>query len=137
MKTIHAFSIALLLGAAAALGAFAATRTVTGSQAQASSTAAPAASTPAPATSIASRTASLDRWQNQLQRALHRRVPKLPKLVHFPRVVTPAVPNQVFVSQAAAPAPRTIYVRAKAPPAARVHEHEHEGDRSEGGSGDD
>lgn len=130
MKTIHAFSIALLLGAAAALGAFAATRTVTNSQAQASST-------PAPPASIASRTASLDRWQNQLQRALHRRLPKLPKLVHFPRVVTPALPNRVFVSQTAAPAPRTIYVHAKAPATGRGHEHEHDGEQSEGGSGDD
>ena len=47
--------------------------------------------------------------------------PSCPRLVHFPRVAVPAEPRSrgaSFVSQpAAAPAPRTIYVRAKAPPA--------------------
>ena len=133
MKTIHAFSIALLLGTAAALGGFAATRTVTGSQAH-------AAAAPAAATIVANRTARLDRWQHQLQRALHRPVPKLPPLAHFPPVATPAAaPARAFVAQATAPAPRTIYVRAKAPPAShrQYGEHEHEGEHSEGGNHDD
>ena len=135
MKTIHAVFIALLLGAAAALGGFAATRTVTGTQAQAAK--APAAS----ATFVASRSARLDHWQRQLQRALHRPLPKLPRLAHFPRVPVPAAPAPAFAAQstAAAPAqaPRTIYVHAKAPPATHRHEHEGERERSDGGNHDD
>jgi hypothetical protein len=132
VKTAHAFSIALLLGLAAALGAVAATHTVAAGHAQATS--------PAPAAvSIAGRTARLDRWGRQLQRALHRRPPKLPRLVHFPRVVAPAAPAPAFISQAVAPAqPRTIYVRAKTPPAsAHRTGREHEGEQSEGNGHDD
>jgi hypothetical protein len=118
MKTVHAFAIALLLGFAAALGAVAGTRTVTAGHAQAAS-AQPAA------VSIATRKARLNRWQHQLQRALHRKPPQLPKLLHFARVAVPAR-APVFVSQpAATQAPRTIYVHAKAPRAS-AHGHEHE-----------
>jgi hypothetical protein len=132
MKTIHALSIAILLGAAAALGGFAATRTVEGTQAH-------AANAPAAATFVAQRSARLDRWQRQLQRALHRPPPKLPRLVHFPRVPVPAAPLPAFVAQSTAPAPRTIYVRAKAPAAAHRHEGERdgEGERPDGGNRDD
>jgi hypothetical protein len=135
MKSIHSLSIALLLGAAAALGGFAATRTVTGTQAT-------AAGAPASATFVASRSVRLDRWQRQLQRALHRPLPKLPRLAHFPRVpvpAAPAAPAPAFVAQSTAPAPRTIYVHAKAPPATHRHEREHEGEheRSDGGNHDD
>ena len=84
MKTVHALSIALLLGLAAALGGLAATRTVTASHAQAAGA--------APATdSIASRTdARSTAGSASLQRALHRRPPEAAELVHFARVVAPA-----------------------------------------------
>ena len=126
MKTAHALSITLLLGLAAALGALAATHTVAAGHAQA------AAVAPA-TTSTASRTTALDRWQRQLHAALHKRPPKLPRLVHFaPVVAAPAAPAPALISRVAAPASRTIYVHAKAPPAAvraggHEHEHEHEG----------
>lgn len=131
MKTVHALSIALMLGFAAVLGAVVATKAVNASHA--------AAARPAPVTtSPASRTASLDRWQHQLQRALQRRPPKLPPLVHFAKVATPPVAAPALVSSVSAPAPRTIYVHAKAPRAAtHEHEHEHEGgDSGEGGHDD-
>lgn len=136
MKGVHAFSIALLLGLAAALGTVAGTRTLTVSHAQ-------AARVQPSTVSIAARSVRLDRWERQLQRALHRKPPKLPKLVHFARVAVPArAPVSrapVFVSQpAAAPTQRTIYVRAKAPPSsARGHEHEHDHEPSDGGGHDD
>ena len=138
MKAVHALSIALLLGLAAALGAVAGTRTLTAGHAQAAS-AQPVASAQPAAVSIATRQARLNRWEHQLQRALHHKLPKLPTLVHFARVAVPArAPVSrapVFVSQpAAAPAPRTIYVHAKAPPAS-AHGHEHE--QSDGGGHDD
>ena len=123
----------MLLGLAAALGAVAGTRTLTAGHAQAASA--------QPAVSIVSRKARLNRWEHQLQRALQHKLPKLPKLVHFARVAVPArAPVSrapVFVSQLpAAPAPRTIYVHAKAPPASALgHEHDHE--QSEGGGHDD
>ena len=135
MKVVHTFSIALLLAVAAGLGAAAATQTLRTAHAQAA--ASPAAATPAAATPVASRAARLDRWQRQLQRALHRRLPKLPPLVHFPSVAIPAVAASPVISQVSqAPAPRTIYVHAKpAPSTAHSHGHEHEG--SDGGGHDD
>jgi hypothetical protein len=131
MKTAHALSIALLLGLAAALGALAATHTATTSRAQA------AAAAPATAT-IAGRTGALDRWQRQLHAALHRKPPKLPRLVHFAPVVASAPAAPALISRVAAPAERTIYVHATAPtrPAhGGEREHEHEG--GEGGGHDD
>jgi hypothetical protein len=134
MKAVHAFSIALLLGLAAALGAVAGTRTLTAGHAQ-------AASVQPAAVSIATRKARLTRWEHELQRALHHKLPKLPKLAHFARV---AVPVRASVSRApvvvyrpaAAPARRTIYVHAKAPPAS-AHGHEHDHEQSDGGGHDD
>jgi hypothetical protein len=83
MKAVHAFSIALLLGLAAALGVVAGTRTLTVSHAQAARV--------QPATvSLATRKGRLDLWEHRLQRALHRKLPKLPKVVHFARVAVPA-----------------------------------------------
>jgi hypothetical protein len=133
MKTVHALSIALMLGFAAVLGAMVATRAVNASHAVATR---PVSVT----TSVASRTASLDRWQHQLQRALNHRPPKLPPLVHFAKVVTPPVASPALVSSVSAPAPRTIYVHAKpprAPAGVHEHEHEHEGADSGGGVHDD
>jgi hypothetical protein len=129
VKTVHAISIALLLGLAAALGAVAATKTVAAGHA-------PATSAPTAAPSVASREARLAHWQRQLQRALHHRLPKLPRLVHFPRVVAPAAPAPAFIAQTAAPAQRTIYVHAKAPRAS-AHPGEHEDDGRSGDGGHD
>jgi hypothetical protein len=131
MKTAHAFSIALLLGLAAALGALAATHTVATGHAKTASSA-------PVAVSLASRTARLNRWQHQLHRALHRRPLKLPKLVHFAPVAAPAAPAPMFASRVVAPPQRTIYVHAKAPPAAaHAKGHEPEGDHSGEGGHDD
>ena len=79
MKTIHAFSIALLLGLAAALGGFAATRTVDGQPGARGRRAARRRRS-----SQAARHASTA-GSTSLQRALHRRLPKLPTLTHFAR----------------------------------------------------
>jgi hypothetical protein len=132
MKTVHTFGIAILLAVAAALGV-AAARPAGASHAQA------AGSSPATAVATAAVNPSvrLDRWQHQLQRALRKRLPKLPRLVHFPRVTAPPVMASAaspVISQVSAQAPRTIYVHAKAAPAA-THGHEHESDREHSGGG--
>ena len=139
MKAIHALSIALLLGLAAALGAVAATRTATATTASPAAASSAAAS---PTASIHNRQVKLARWQHQLQRALAHRLPKLPKLVRFPLVPVAAhSAAPVYVAQAtSAPAQRTVYVHAKAPPGsghARGREHEGAGAYSQGDSHDD
>jgi hypothetical protein len=72
MKRIHTLVIALVLGAAAAAGLVAATRTVDVGAAEAR----PQLSESA----IAARTARLDRLERSLEKALARRPPKLPKV---------------------------------------------------------
>lgn len=72
MKRIHTLVIALVLGAAAAAGLVAATRTVDVGAAEAH----PQLSE----SRIAARTARLDRLERSLQKALARRPPKLPRV---------------------------------------------------------
>ncbi len=135
MKTVHTFGIAILLAVAAALGV-AAARPAGASHAQAAGSS-PAAATAMPTAASVNPSVRLDRWQHQLQRALRKRLPKLPRLVHFPRVTAPPVMASAaspVISQVSAPAPRTIYVHAKAAPAA-THGHEHESDREHSGGG--
>jgi hypothetical protein len=130
MKAVHTFSIAILLAIAAGLGVAAAHPAGAG-QARV------AASPPATA-AAANPSVRLDRWQKQLQRALRRRPPKLPRLVHFPRVSAPVLTASPVISQVSVQAPRTIYVHAKAAPAApRGHEHESNREHSDGGGHDD
>jgi hypothetical protein len=72
MKRVHTLVIALMLGAAAAAGLLAATRTVDIGQA--------AASKPGSAQALAARAAKLDRMERSLENALAKRPPKLPKV---------------------------------------------------------
>jgi hypothetical protein len=74
MKRIHTLFIALMLGAAAAAGLLAATRTVDLGRATSPN--------PASAQAIAMRTAKLDRVEHSLQAALAKRPPNLPKVPH-------------------------------------------------------
>ena len=125
MKPVHAIPITLLIALAAALGALGATKMTAATQVKA---AAPHA---AGAAWITSRQARLNRWQRQLGRALHRRSPKLPKLVKFAPVATPAPRAPVYVRSAhyAAAVQRTVYVHAAARPSrpAPAGERDHEG----------
>lgn len=74
MKRIHTLFIALMLGAAAAAGLLAATRTVDLGRATSPN--------PASAQTIAARSAKLDRVERSLQAALAKRPPNLPKVPH-------------------------------------------------------
>jgi hypothetical protein len=79
MKRMHTLFIALMLGAAAAAGLLAATRTV--DIGRAASPAQPSAQ------ALAARAAKLDRMQHALQKALAKRPPKLPKVPHRQRAL--------------------------------------------------
>jgi len=74
MKRIHTLFIALMLGAAAAAGLLAATRTVDLGRATSPN--------PASAKAIAARSAKLDRTERALQAALAKRPPNLPEVPH-------------------------------------------------------
>ena len=82
MKRIHTLFIALMLGAAAAAGLLAATRTVDLGRATSPN--------PASAQAIAARSAKLDRTERALQAALAKRPPKLPKVPHARTPASPA-----------------------------------------------
>ena len=86
MKRVHTLFIALMLGAAAAAGLFAATRTVDIGQA--------ASPKPAPAQTLAARAAKLDRMERSLQKALAKRPPKLPKVPHMQHASLAGMPSQ-------------------------------------------
>jgi hypothetical protein len=72
LKRLHTLVIALVLGAAAAAGLLAATRTVDLGAANATPSSSNAA--------VAARAAKLDRLERSLHKALERRPPKLPKV---------------------------------------------------------
>ena len=74
MKRIHTLFIALMLGAAAAAGLLAATRTVDLSRATSPN--------PDSAQALAARAAKLDHVERSLQAALAKRPPNLPKVPH-------------------------------------------------------
>jgi hypothetical protein len=86
MKRIHTLFIALMLGAAAAAGLLAATRTVDIGQA--------ASPKPASTQALAARAAKLDRMQHSLQKALAKRPPKLPKAPHTQHASLVGMPRQ-------------------------------------------
>jgi hypothetical protein len=110
MNKLHITIVAALLAAAAALGTFAATRTVSLG----------AAHTRASTDTVLSRTKQLGRFEASLRQALAKKPPALP-----------TVPKAPAARQAGAPAaqPRVIYQR---PPAIVVVRHTHHGD--DGGS---
>jgi hypothetical protein len=96
MSRLHSTLVALVLGAAAAAGLFAAVHTVRlGQKVSAPKPAAP---------EIASRQAKLARWSRSLREARAKHPPTLPKLPRFAPVQTAATP-------VAAPAPQVTYVR--------------------------
>jgi len=103
MKRIHTLAIALVLGAAAAAGLLAATRTVDLGAAQAS----PRLSDSA----VAARTAKLDRLERSLQKALARRPPKLPRV---PQVS----PSSSVPARSTSADSGVVYVQADANPTA-------------------
>ena len=111
MKRIHTLFIALMLGAAAAAGVLAATRTVHIGQ---------ASPKPASAQALAARAAKLDRMDRSLQNALARRPPKLPKVPHTQHASLAGTPRQ------SAPG-GVVYVR---PPTTVSSPSSHEDDNS-------
>ena len=101
MTRIHSTLIALVIGAAATVGLYAAVHTVRLGQ-----------KVPAPIVSahdLASRQAKLAAWRHSLDATLAKRPPKLPKLPHFAPVPAPQPPA---VSVATAPPPPVTYVQA-------------------------
>ena len=112
MKRIHTLFIALMLGAAAAAGLLAATRTVDIGQA--------ASPKPASAQALAARAAKLDRMQHSLQNALAKRPPKLPKVPHTQHASLVGMPRQSAQGG-------VVYVR---PPATVTSPSSHEDDNS-------
>jgi hypothetical protein len=129
----HRVWIALLLGAAAAVGVMAVSRTVQlagASQADAARV---------PASVVARRAHRLDLAEVSLRRALLRRPPRLPAVPRFNDPAPAPVRAAPAPTMAAAPQ-RVVYVR---PPPRVVHVHraggerDHErGDDGEGGGGD-
>jgi hypothetical protein len=101
MTRIHSTLIALVLGAAAAAGLYAAVHTVRLGQ-----------KTPASSVSrhdLAARQAKLSAWGRSLEVALRKRPPALPKLPHF----APVAPRQLVAPQTVATAqPPVTYVHA-------------------------
>jgi hypothetical protein len=101
MTRIHSTLIALVIGAAATVGLYAAVHTVRLGQ-----------KAPAPTVSahaIALRQAKLAAWRHSLDATLAKRPPKLPKLPHFAPVPPAQAPT---VSVATAPSPPVTYVQA-------------------------
>jgi len=137
MNRIHSTLIAIVIGAAATAGLYAAVHTVRLGQ-----------KVPAPSVSahdLASRRAKLAAWGRSLHAALAKRPPALPKLPHFAPVSAQAAPP----SSMATAQPPVTYVQAPtvvkyehAPPPATTttttswHDDESEDDDSED-SGDD
>src|SRR4051812_45063026 len=109
MNRIHSTLIAVLIGAAAAAGLYAAVHTVRlGEKAPASSVS---------AHDLASRHAKLAAWGPSLEAARAKRPPALPKLPHFaPVAARSAAPPTVATAQ-----PDVTYVRA---PTVVKYEHE-------------
>ena len=97
MSRLHSTLVALVLGAAAAAGLFAAVHTVRLGQ---------KVSAPKPAATgvFASRQAKLARWSRSLRKARAKHPPTLPKLPRFAPVQTPAAP-------VVAAAPQVKYVQ--------------------------
>jgi hypothetical protein len=129
MARKHAFLIALFLGLAAAIGAFAAINTARLGAPQAK-----AVSAQSQSAQLQRRSRLLDRQAASLRRALAKRPPKLPQVPTFAQGAGPGPGS----TASAAPAPRVQYVRP-APVIAikhRSHGDDHESDDGEEGSDD-
>ncbi len=113
MSRLNSTLIALVLGAAAAAGVFAAAQTVRLGQSASASQAVPVA-----APEIAARTAKLTHWSRSLARARAKHPPALPKIPKFAPVPVPAAspsaPVRTSIAASSAPpvkAPPVKYVR--------------------------
>jgi len=104
MSRIHSTVIALVIGAAATIGMYAAVHTVQLGQKVSAPT--------VPAHAVASRQAKLDAWSRSLHAALAKRPPALPKLPHFAPVQAPPAPASAPPVAAAKAQPHVTYVRA-------------------------
>lgn len=136
MTRIHSTLIALLIGAAATAGLYAAVHTVNLGQ----KATAPAVS----AHELAARQAKLVAWRRSLEAARTKRPPKLPKLPHFAPVPAPQTAPAPAPPVATAPPPVT-YVQAPtvvkyrhppAPPATTTTSWTDDGSGDDGSSGD-
>ena len=105
MSRIHSTFVALLIGATAAAGFYAAVQTVRLGQ-----------KAPAPSVSpryVASRQAKLQAWSRSLHATLSKRPPSLPKLPHFSPVAAQPVAAPVSApAPAATPQQHVTYVKA-------------------------
>jgi hypothetical protein len=138
MARKHAFVLALALGLAAAVGAFAAVKTARLGQPQAK-----ASTVAAQTVALLKRQKLLDRQEIALRRALTKRPPSLPKVPRFAPLKAPAAaPVAVAATPVAAPlaAPQRVQYVRPAPIVVVKHRshgedggYEHEG----GGGGDD
>jgi hypothetical protein len=105
MTRLHSTLVAFVLGAAAATGLFAMSRTIRLGQGAA------AAQPALVARELASRQAKLARWSHSLEQARAKHPPALPKIPKFAAVhIPPAAP----AAPAAAAAPQVTYVRPSA-----------------------
>lgn len=129
MRKLNIIVIAGMLGLAAILGTFAATRT----------TSLGAAARHANAASYQAQVRRLDAYAAELKRSLARKPPALPAVPAMPKVKAPVAPVAPVAPAAAAAAPvRVIYHR---PPPVVVVKHTHHGDdgaeQGDGGGGGD
>lgn len=106
MSRLHSTLVALVIGAAAAAGLFATTRTVRLGQKAA------APRPPLLARELASRREKLARWSQSLQEARAKHPPALPKIPRFEPVRVPSTTSSA--GAVAASAPQVRYVRPRA-----------------------
>jgi hypothetical protein len=130
MARKHAFLIAVFLGLAAAIGAFAAINTARLGAPQAK-----AVSAQSQSAQLQRRSRLLNRQAASLRRALAKRPPKLPKVPTFAQAATPSSAQAAV----AAAAPRVQYVRPAPVIVIKHRSHggdDHESDDGERGSDD-
>jgi uncharacterized membrane protein YgcG len=108
MSRLHSTFVAFVLGAAAATGLFAMSRTLRLGQT--------AAATPPAliARELAVRRAKLAHWSHNLQEARAKHPPALPKIPVFAPIHIPSAPAAPPAAPAAAATPQVTYVRPKA-----------------------
>ena len=139
MTRLHSTLVAFLLGAAAAAGLFAMSRTIRLGQG--------AAAQPALiARELASRQAKLAHWSHSLEQARAKHPPALPKIpkfapVHIPAAAAPAAPAAPAVPQVTSVRPSAVvkYRHASAPHTSTGSSKSSSSDdgRSDDGGGDD
>ena len=106
MSRLHSTLLALVLGAAAIAGLFAAVQTVRLGQKTSAQT-----STRAAARDLAFRQARLTRWSRSLQEARAKRPPALPKIPKFAPVESPPATASPVAQTAPTAPPKVTYAR--------------------------